>query len=135
MSTIRAASTSILDEQRRILLVLRRDEPEKGRWSVPGGSCEPGESYADAAAREALEETGLQVSIGRELWVAMIPAGDGRVFEAHDFSATVVGGRLAPGDDADDARWFSEAELDTIPLTQDLAGYLRRAGVFQQSPA
>lgn len=130
MSTIRAASTIILDEQRRVLLVLRGEEPEKGCWSVPGGSCERGESYADAAAREAFEETGLRVSVGLELWVAMIPAGDGRVFESHDFAATVIGGELAPGDDADDARWFSEAELDTIPVTHDLAGYLRRADVF-----
>lgn len=130
MSTIRAASAIILDQQRRVLLVLRGQEPEKGRWSVPGGSCEPGESYADAAAREAFEETGLHVAIDRELWIVMIPAGDGRVFEVHDFAATVIGGELTPGDDAEDARWFYDAELDTIPVTHNLAEYLRRAGVF-----
>lgn len=132
MTRIRAASAVILDDQRRVLLVLRGTEPEKGSWSVPGGSCEPGESYADAARREALEETGLHVLVGEELWVATIPTGDGRVFEVHDFAATVVGGALSPADDADDARWFTEAELDTVKLTPDLAGYFRRAGVFQR---
>jgi acetyl-CoA carboxylase carboxyl transferase subunit beta len=42
----------------------------------------------------------------------------------------VVGGVLTPGDDADDARWLSDAELDTIPVTHGLAGYLRGAKVF-----
>lgn len=113
-----------------MLLVLRGTEPEKGRWSVPGGSVEPGETLAEAAAREAFEETGLRVSVGRELWCVTIPAGDGRVFEVHDFAATVTGGELTPGDDADDARWVTAADLDQLPLTTNLADYLRRAGIL-----
>lgn len=55
--------------------------------------------------------------------------------EVHDFAATVVGGELHPGDDADDARWVSDAELDDLPLTTGLADYLRGAGLFAaQSP-
>ncbi|SJM66072.1 NUDIX domain-containing protein [Gulosibacter sp. 10] len=127
---VRAASAIILDDRRRVLLVLRGHEPERGRWSVPGGRCEPGETFAEAAAREALEETGLHVEIHEELWVVRIPTGDGRTFEVHDFAATVLGGTLRPGDDADDARWASDEELDALPLTEDLAGHLRRADVF-----
>lgn len=133
MEIIPAASAVILDDQRRVLLILRGHEPEKGRWSVPGGSCEPGETFAEAAAREAFEETGLRVSIGEELWVAMLPAGADRCYEAHDFAATVIGGELRPGDDADDACWFSAAELTDLPLTTGLADYLGRAGVFDPS--
>lgn len=130
METIRAAAAVILDDQRRVLLVLRGSDPGKGLWSVPGGKCDPGESFAETAAREVFEETGLRVAIGRELWVVQIPGGPGRVFEVHDFLATVVGGELVPGDDADDARWFADADLDSLPLTDDLAGYFRRAGLF-----
>ena len=130
MGVVRAASAVITDDGGRVLLVLRGTEPEKGRWSVPGGSVEPGETLAEAAAREAFEETGLRVSVGRELWCVTIPAGDGRVFEVHDFAATVTGGELAPGDDADDARWVTAAELDQLPLTANLDDYLRGAGIL-----
>lgn len=125
-----AASAVICDDTGRVLLVLRGREPEKGRWSVPGGRVEPGETFAQAAAREAFEETGLHVEIGRELWTVAIAAADGQVFDVHDFAATIAGGVLSPGDDAEDARWFTPAELDTVPLTNGLRGYLARAGVI-----
>lgn len=130
MTTIRAASVVIVDDRSRVLLVQRGRNPDKGRWSVPGGKCDPGETFAEAAAREAFEETGLRVEIGDELWSLTIPTGDGREYDVHDFAATVIGGELCAGDDAADARWFTEAELDGLDLTQDLAGYLRRAEVF-----
>src|SRR5699024_1443315 len=129
-----AASAVITDAQGRVLLALRGTEPERGCWSVPGGSVEPGETLAEAAAREAFEETGLLVEIGRELWTVEIPTGDGRVFEVHDFAATPTGGTLRAGDDAVDVRWFSSTELHQVPLTHDLAGYLARAGVIPTPP-
>ncbi len=125
-----AASVVVCDEQGRVLLVRRGTEPGRGLWSVPGGKVDPGESLPEAAAREALEETGLRVEVGRELWSLTIPTGDGRLYEIHDFAATVTGGVLLPGDDADEARWVADHELDTLPLTDDLATYLREAGVF-----
>lgn len=94
---------------------------------------DPGESPAEAAAREALEETGLEVSVGRELWSVRIPTGDGRVYEIHDFAASVVGGALAAGDDAEEARWVSPEELGGLPLTDNLADYLRGAGLIPTS--
>jgi 8-oxo-dGTP diphosphatase len=68
VETILAASAVICDEAGRVLLVLRGRDPQRGRWSVPGGKVEPGETLEQAATREALEETGLQVRIGPELW-------------------------------------------------------------------
>ncbi|AYG04594.1 NUDIX hydrolase [Gryllotalpicola protaetiae] len=130
MGIVLAASAVITDDAGRVLLVLRGTEPEKGRWSIPGGSVEPGETLAEAAARETFEETGLRVSVGRELWCVTIPAGDERMFEVHDFAATVTGGELASGDDADDARWVTAAELDQLPVTANLADYLRGAGIL-----
>lgn len=125
-----AASAVITDDHGRVLLVLRGNEPEKGRWSIPGGTAEGGESLAQTAAREAFEETGLHVRVGRELWTVEIPTADGRLYEVHDFAATVTYGTLIPGDDADDVRWFSPAQLDQVPLTHDLRGYLTRTGVI-----
>lgn len=134
MSIVLAAGAVITDQRGRVLLVKRGTQPERGRWSVPGGSVDPGETPAQAAARETLEETGLRVIVGRELWTAQVPTGDGRTYEIHDFAATVVGGVLAPGDDADDARWVAPEQLDSLPLTADLAVYLRRAGILPRTP-
>lgn len=130
MERVLAASAVITDSHGRVLLALRGTEPEKGRWSVPGGSVEPGETLAEAAAREAFEETGLLVEIGRELWMVEIPTGDGRVFEVHDFAATPTGGTLHADDDAVDVRWFTPEQLDQVPLTHDLASYLAHAGII-----
>lgn len=123
-----AASAVITDASGRVVLVQRGKEPQKGRWSVPGGSVEVGESLEEAAAREALEETGLVVRVGCELWSLTAPTADGRMFEIHDFAATVAGGELVAGDDADDVRWFNADELDGVPLTVGLAEYLRQCG-------
>jgi acetyl-CoA carboxylase carboxyl transferase subunit beta len=134
MEVVLAASAVIADPDGRVLLVERGREPQRGRWSVPGGRVEPGETLESAAAREALEETGLHVEIGRELWTVRTPTGDGRDFEIHDFAATVVGGVLRHGDDADDARWFTPAELHAVPLTTHLVDHLRRASLVPPLP-
>lgn len=127
VQVVRAAGVVLVDDDGRVLLIRRGTEPFRGLWSVPGGSVQPGESLHEAAAREAREETGLDVSIGRELWSVRVPADKGRVFEIHDFAATVTGGSLRPGDDADDARWVGLRDLDDLPLTEGLAGFLRVA--------
>ena len=128
-----AVGAVITDAAGRVVLVKRGKEPQRGRWTVPGGSVEPGESLQEAAAREVLEETGLQVRIGRELWNLLSPTADGRTFEIHDFAATVAGGELRAGDDAEDARWVRADELDELPLTVGLVGYLRRPGIMAAS--
>lgn len=125
-----AASAVIVDPDGRILLVKRGHEPQKGRWSVPGGRLEPGETPAQAAVREVREETGLDVRVGEQLWTDTVPFGDDHLYRVHDFAATVIGGELRSGDDADDARWFSAAELEALPLTPGLTDSLRGAGVI-----
>lgn len=134
MEIVPAASVVIVDGDGRVLLVKRGRAPQRGRWSVPGGRVEPGESFEAAAAREALEETGLEVAVGRELWAVRIPTGDGREFEVHDFAATVTGGGLRPGDDADDARWVPAGDLHAMRLTPHLVDHLRRAGIVPSPP-
>ncbi|SDB79996.1 acetyl-CoA carboxylase carboxyl transferase subunit beta [Raineyella antarctica] len=129
MQTIPAAGVIILNEQRQILLVQRGHEPQRGRWTVPGGRLEPGESPDRAAVREAFEETGLHVRIEREVLHLRLPTGDGHEFDVHDFLATVVGGELAAGDDADDARWVSQDDLGALELTENLVDYLEEAGI------
>ena len=48
----------------RVLLIKRRFEPLAGRWSLPGGALEVGETLGEGLAREMKEETGLDVDVG-----------------------------------------------------------------------
>jgi 8-oxo-dGTP diphosphatase len=120
----------IRDPAGRLLLIRRGHEPGAGLWSLPGGRIEPGETHQQAVARETLEETGLKVECGHLLGSAEIPAPDGAIIDVSDYLAAVTGGRLVPGDDADDARWVTAADIAALPLTDGLAGYLRAWGAY-----
>ena len=104
-------------------MVRRAHQPAQGTWSLPGGRIEPGETSAEAAAREVTEETGLQVEIGELLTTVQI-AG----YVVEDFAATVVGGVLRPGDDACEVRWCAPRDLATLTLSPGLRGELRKLG-------
>ena len=54
----------IVDERGRVVLIRRRYEPMAGRWSLPGGGVEIGETLEEGVAREMLEETGFEVEVG-----------------------------------------------------------------------
>lgn len=118
-----------------ILLIRRGHEPEAGRWSLPGGRIEPGESDQQALIREVREETGLAVIPGPLIGAVDRPAPDGRVLVIRDYAATVAGGALAAGDDADDARWFSVRDLAGLPLTTGLLAALNEWGVLDVAPS
>jgi 8-oxo-dGTP diphosphatase len=115
----------------RVLLVLRAQEPSRGKWSVPGGVVELGETVGEAARREVLEECGLEIEVGEAIAVrdAIIRDQDGRIrfhYVLVDMVARCVGGELSPASDAADARWFSRAELDDLDLTTGLLPVLLR---------
>ena len=120
----------IHDESGRMLMILRGHEPGMGLWSIPGGRIEPGETHEQALAREVREETNLRVECRRLLGTAELPGVDGAVIDVSDYLAVVTGGELAAGDDAADARWVTAADMDGLPLTSGLGGYLTAWGVY-----
>lgn len=120
----------IKDPADRLLLIKRGHEPGAGLWSLPGGRIEPGETHQQALAREVLEETNLRVECRRLLGTAELPGAGGTVIDVSDYLAVVTGGELAAGDDAADARWVAAADLDSLPLTSGLTGYLTAWGVY-----
>jgi 8-oxo-dGTP diphosphatase len=115
----------------RLLLIRRGHEPGAGLWSVPGGRVEPGETDAEALVREIREETGLLARPGELIGSVERPGAEpGTVYVIRDYAAEVIGGTLAAGDDAADARWCTRREIDALPLTAGLAEALADWGVL-----
>jgi len=106
------AAGIIVINQKRLLWVQRRFAPRKGLWTLPAGFVEWDEHVEECAVREAQEETGLEVKVER-LFGAYMAFDDPRtrvvllLYVAH-----IAGGKLTPGDDAIDARYFP---LDAPP--------------------
>jgi ADP-ribose pyrophosphatase YjhB (NUDIX family) len=116
----------------RVLLVKRGQPPLKGRWSLPGGVVEVGETLRDALVREVREETGLDVDVGDVLEVLerIERAADGRV-EYHyviiDYRCRVRGGSLACASDADDAQWVDSDGLAACGVTPAVDAVVHKA--------
>lgn len=62
-----AARLLIVDQEDRLLLFRFDPEGKPSFWATPGGACDPGESYIEAARREMWEETGFQLDPGPEV--------------------------------------------------------------------
>ena len=123
---------AVIVEGGRVVLVRRRFEPLKGRWSLPGGAVEVGESLEGALTRELTEETGLQVEVGPVIEVFDRIARDetGRVryhFVLVDYVCRPASGALRAGSDVDDAIWVDAAALAAYELTDKATAMIEQA--------
>jgi len=118
------------DEMARVLVVRQRDS---GGWTIPGGAIEPGEAPAVAAAREAFEETGLEIAVGRLRTALGGPDcrttyanGDELSYVALVYDATVTGGAAVPDKEETTAvAWMAVSELLALPQERFLSLLLR----------
>jgi 8-oxo-dGTP diphosphatase len=110
------------DAAGRLLLIRRGCPPFEGRWALPGGFVEYGETTEAACVRETLEETGLAVEIEGLAGVYSRPDRDPR---GHTVSVVyrcrAVGGDVRGGDDAAEARWFTPSDLGRVSWAFDHA--------------
>ena len=112
----------------QILLVRRRNPPNAGKWSVPGGLVELGESVEDAARREVLEELGIGAEIGSVFTVVSNVETDdsGKVkyhFVIIDYLGKPLGERIRLNDESCEYGWFGYSEalrLEMVPKTRDV---------------
>ncbi len=115
---------AIIIEGDRVALVKRGHAPLQGRWSIPGGVLEVGETLRTAAVREALEETGLTVEPGELLGVfeRVVPDEQGKMryhYVLIDFLCNRLAGELLAGDDAEEVGWFRREELAALELARE----------------
>jgi 8-oxo-dGTP diphosphatase len=127
---IRCVGAVVFDGAGRLLLVRRGRPPQRGRWSLPGGRVEPGESDQQAVVRELGEETGLAVRVVGEVGRVRRAAPGGGVYDIRDYRCRVAGGELLAGDDAAEARWVDRAELAGLELSDGLLEALTDWGVL-----
>lgn len=110
---------AVIERDDKILLIRRKNEPFKGHWALPGGFIEYGESAEEAVKREIKEEAALEIKIKRLLGVY---SAFGRDPRGHVISICYVAkaqGKERGGSDAEDARFFSLAELKKEKLAFD----------------
>jgi len=126
-----AVGAIVLDASGRVLLIQRGRPPAQGKWTLPGGRVELGESLTAAVEREVREETGLAVTCGALVEVVERITQEGDTvwhYVILDYLATATGAStLARGDDAADARWFTIDELDRADLTDGLEPVIDKA--------
>ena len=110
----KVAAAVLVEQDGRVLLARRGNEPFRGLWTLPAGFINGDEDPAEAAARECLEETGLSVHVIRVLDI--IPGREHP--RGADFiivyQAEVISGELKADDDADAVEWFRRDQLPPL---------------------
>ncbi|MEZ5372867.1 MAG: NUDIX hydrolase [Microthrixaceae bacterium] len=115
-------SNIVLNEQG--LLLVREAKPSAlGRWSLPAGRLETGESLREGAAREALEETGLTVDVGPLLGIYHCPSTlEGGSAINFVFRSTVLGGEIRTTAKHPEVAFVSRAAVDLLVAQHQIRG-------------
>jgi ADP-ribose pyrophosphatase len=118
----RVAVGAVVFKQECVLLVRRGQPPAEDLWAIPGGSVEIGETLQEAAEREILEETGIQIRALEPIYTFDVIDRDaaGKIrfhYVIVDLAADYIMGEPAPGDDALEARWVSAREINGLEVS------------------
>ncbi len=108
------ASSIVVNENREVLLVKRKNEPYQGMWCLPIGFAEADEEVKDAALRELREEAGIEGKVVRLVDVDTVDNYFYGSLAIVTYEVTHTGGMPAAGDDAVEARFFPVSELPPL---------------------
>jgi 8-oxo-dGTP diphosphatase len=133
-----AVSAAIFRDD-QVLLVQRATEPAKGRWTLPGGRVEIGETLIAAVTREIVEETSLTIRVKglagyREVILGEPAAGNGRHIVILPFAAEWISGEVKLNEELGDFRWCAIDAISDLPTTDGLIEILRQAHALIAKP-
>lgn len=104
----------LIRQDKKVLLVKRGHSPKKGLWQLPAGFMEFGETPSRTGIREAKEEVNLDVKIGNLIGLDLVTDDSRGTILGFIYEAKVIGGKLKPGDDSVEARFFEPHSLPKI---------------------
>jgi len=115
----------------RILLSMRGKPPSEGKWGLPGGAVEVGETVEEALIREVLEETGVTVKPTRLItFLDSIHRDDDGGVRYHyvlfEYLCEYISGEVSPSSDAPDARWVNLGELDSLDIMPSTRRFIEK---------
>jgi ADP-ribose pyrophosphatase YjhB (NUDIX family) len=121
---------AVIIKDGRLLLEKRKNDPGRGKWSIPGGLVELGESLEQTVLREVKEETGLEVEQPEHIDVVDNIDRDesGRVryhFVILDYYVRVRGGSANAASDAEELRWVALDLVETYDLTKTFRAFFQ----------
>jgi mutator protein MutT len=122
---------AIIITEGKILLEKRKNDPGRGKWSIPGGLVELGESVEETVIREVEEETGLDVEKPEHIDVVdnVVRDADNQVkyhFVIIDYFVELKGGTLKAASDAEELRWVNLDEVENFDLTKTFRAFFER---------
>lgn len=120
--TVDAVVFSQTNGEDHVLLIQRKNEPFKDSWALPGGFVEDDEDLQPAAARELLEETGIEANNWEQLYTVGTPGRDPRgrtVSVVYTCEADMNTQKAQGGDDAKEAKWFPINDLPKLAFDHD----------------
>lgn len=132
-----SAASALIRKDGEILLIQRKYPPSQGKWALPGGVVEQGESTEQAAIREVKEELDIDIEIKRLTGVYNATAWNSTgeleySYDIHCYEAVYKAGELKPNSEIMNWRWISSAsEIADLTLTSTTRKALEDAGFLK----
>lgn len=121
----RVAFTYLAQED-KVLILQEGGKRAKGLWSLPGGHVDEGESFEQAAIREAMEESGYEITIEKTIYESLISdtdykgtLGDTDQVEIVIYKGIITGGKMQIDEQALELKWISKEEALLLPHRWD----------------
>ena len=129
---------AVILHEDKVLLVRRGQSPSFGKWSLPGGLVELGETTREAIAREIMEECGIGIRVVDVAGVLdrVVHDDAGRVryhYVLVDYLAYPESLDVVAGSDAGDAQWFDIERVAELDTTQGLLDMIRRGEALRRT--